>query len=65
MADLPDPHFRELIHPYTGDVADARVSSHGFSSDFTAVITSEQGVFFARPCSTSPEADGIPLSGKS
>ncbi|MFD4629289.1 protein kinase [Streptomyces sp. NPDC058284] len=48
MDDLPDAHFRELIHPFTGKVTHVRVPDRGFSSDFAAIIDSEQGQFFVK-----------------
>ncbi|MEU5428498.1 protein kinase [Streptomyces olivoreticuli] len=48
MADLPDPHFRELIRPHTGEVTEVRVPKQGFTTDFAAVIGSEKGPFFVK-----------------
>ncbi|MFF9897428.1 radical SAM protein [Streptomyces longispororuber] len=52
--DLPDSHFRELIHPYTGDVTEVRRPARGFSSDFAAVIRAEAGRFFVKAMFNQP-----------
>lgn len=54
MPDLPDSHFRELIHPHTGVVARVRIPARGFRSDFAAVIDSEKGLFFVKAVFNKP-----------
>ncbi|WP_030569931.1 aminoglycoside phosphotransferase family protein [Streptomyces aureocirculatus] len=56
MDDLPDPHFRELIHPYTGDVTRVRRPASGFSSDYAAIIHAEHGQFFVKGMFNDPGA---------
>ncbi|CAM5312287.1 protein kinase [Streptomyces abikoensis] len=54
MAELPDAHFRELIRPYTGEVAEVCGPKHGFTTDFAAVIDSENGPFFVKAAFNNP-----------
>ncbi|WJV46527.1 protein kinase [Streptomyces flavofungini] len=56
MDDLPDPHFRELIHPHTGDVTRVRRPASGFSSDYAAIIHAEHGQFFVKGMFNDPGA---------
>ncbi|MFI1800368.1 hypothetical protein ACH427_23860 [Streptomyces sp. NPDC020379] len=45
MAELPGEHSRELIRPYTGEVAQVHVPKQGFTTEFAAVIDSGKGSF--------------------
>ncbi|MEI5100231.1 protein kinase [Streptomyces sp. PmtG] len=54
MDDLPDSHFRELIHPHTGDVTRVRRPASGFSSDYAAIIHAENGQFFVKGMFNDP-----------
>ncbi|EMF00737.1 hypothetical protein H340_09660 [Streptomyces mobaraensis NBRC 13819 = DSM 40847] len=54
MTELPDGHFRQLIHPYTGEVGRVHVPKQGFTTDFAAVIDSEMGPFFVKAMINRP-----------
>ncbi|MGI5530117.1 protein kinase [Streptomyces syringium] len=54
MTELPDEHFRELIRPYTGEVAQVHVPKQGFTTEFAAVIDSEKGSFFIKAMFNRP-----------
>ncbi|RDG34750.1 protein kinase [Streptomyces corynorhini] len=54
MADLPDAHFRALVHPHTGEVTTVEIPDHGYRSDFAAVIDSEKGRFFVKAMFNHP-----------
>src|SRR5258708_26132981 len=50
----PDPEFRALIRPHTGDVAEVRPTAYGFGSDLTAVVECEKGPFFVKVMRNRP-----------
>lgn len=52
--NAPGPEFWTLIHPHTGDLADFRPTSRGFSSDVTALIDCEKGRFFVKAVHNRP-----------
>ncbi|MFJ6566767.1 protein kinase [Streptomyces sp. NPDC091292] len=54
MDDLPDAHFRDLIHPHTGTVTHVHIPDRGFSADYAAVITGEAGRFFVKAMFNEP-----------
>lgn len=54
MDDLPDPHFRELIRPHTGDVTRVERPARGFSSDYAAIIHAQHGQFFVKATFNEP-----------
>lgn len=50
----PDAEFWELIHPYTGVVADTQPTARGFGSDLTAVVECEKGPWFVKAMRNRP-----------
>ncbi|MCS0638345.1 protein kinase [Streptomyces sp. LP05-1] len=54
MADLPDAHFEDLIHPHTGEVIRVEIPERGFGSDFAAIISGEKGAFFVKAMFNRP-----------
>lgn len=50
----PGPEIRALIHPYTGELSDARRTERGYSSDLTAVVECEKGPFFVKAMRNRP-----------
>jgi hypothetical protein len=50
----PDPEFRVLIRPYTGEVSGVHPSKYGYSSDLTALVECEKGPFFVKVMRNRP-----------
>jgi hypothetical protein len=50
----PDPEFRALLHPHTGEVSEIRPTKYGFSSDLTAIVECEKGPFFVKAMLNRP-----------